>query len=325
VNSLRIELLQQLVENRHIFLSGEDLSQRLQVSRTAIWKHIEELRKEGYKIEAVRKQGYKITKVPHTLSESTILPYFKSKWLGHTLYVYDEVESTQVIAQKLAREGAPSGTLVVADQQTAGKGRMGRKWHSQAGTGIWMSLILRPDIPLASTPQLTLLSSIAILKGIMNETNLDIGIKWPNDLLIEGKKIAGILTELSAETDRVNHVIIGVGINVNQVEDDYPEEIRGIATSLAIKAGQVVNRNNLIIQITKEWEDLYELYIKHGFSPIKTLWEAYALSIGRTVVARTLRGQYEGIALGITEEGVLLLEDAEGTIHKIYSADIETV
>jgi BirA family biotin operon repressor/biotin-[acetyl-CoA-carboxylase] ligase len=324
MNSVRIQMLHELLNNREVFLSGEDLSHRLHVSRTAIWKHIEELRKEGYSIEAVRKQGYRIVSIPDSLHASTILPHLKTEWLGQTLSVYEEVESTQYIAHRLAREGAATGTVVIADHQSAGKGRMGRKWHSPPGTGVWMSIILRPDVPLSSTPQLTLLSSVAVLRGILKATSVEVGIKWPNDVMIGRRKVAGILTELSAEADRVNYVIIGVGINVNQTEEDYPPELREIATSLCIEKGEPIQRNQLIVHILKEWEELYEMYMKHGFLPIKTLWEAYAVSIGKTIVARTLHGHYEGLAKGITEEGVLLLEDAEGMVHKIYSADIET-
>lgn len=187
-----------------------------------------------------------------------------------------------------------------------------------------MSLILRPDIPLSATPQLTLLTSVAVLKGIYKACSIEAGIKWPNDLLIGKKKLAGILTELSAETDRINYVIIGIGINVNQSEFDYPEELRDIATSLRLEKGTAVQRNELIVHILKEWEDLYHIYLDHGFSPVKTLWEANAISIGQPIIARTLQGSFQGMAKGITEEGVLLLEDEAGTIHKIYSADIET-
>lgn len=324
MNSVRRHLVEELLSHRQVFISGEVLSQRLKVSRTAIWKHIEELRKDGYMIDAVRKQGYRILSVPTKLSESTIVPYLETKWVGSSVKVIDEVDSTQRIAHQLAREGAPSGTLVVADHQTGGKGRMGRKWHSPAGTGVWMSLILRPDIPLSATPQLTLLTSVAVLKGIYKACSIEAGIKWPNDLLIGKKKLAGILTELSAETDRINYVIIGIGINVNQSEIDYPEELRDIATSLRLEKGTAVQRNELIVHILKEWEDLYHIYLDHGFSPVKTLWEANAISIGQPIIARTLQGSFQGMAKGITEEGVLLLEDEAGTIHKIYSADIET-
>jgi BirA family biotin operon repressor/biotin-[acetyl-CoA-carboxylase] ligase len=324
VNSLRIRLLQELLNCKTGYVSGEELSERLLVSRTAIWKHIEELRKEGYDIDAQRKQGYRLESIPTTLSESALLPFLDTSWLGKSLYVYNEIDSTQVMAQKLAREGAPSGTVVIADRQTAGKGRMGRKWHSSYGAGIWMSLILRPDIPLSATPQLTLLSSVAVLKGIMKSIPLELGIKWPNDLLINNKKVSGILTELNAETDQVNYVVVGVGINVNQETEHFPEEIRGIATSLRIESGSILERNQVILNVLKEVETLYDLYIEHGFSPIKTLWEAHALSIGRRIIARTPHGTFEGIAQGITQEGVLLLEDVEGHIHKIYSADIET-
>ncbi|WP_025026797.1 biotin--[acetyl-CoA-carboxylase] ligase [Caldalkalibacillus mannanilyticus] len=325
MSSVRIQVLHQLLENEKEYLSGEELSKVLQISRTAVWKHIEELRKEGYVIEAQKKQGYRILEIPTTLSASTLLPKLSTKWLGHELHVYKEVESTQLIAQKLAREGAPSGTIVIADTQLAGKGRLGRKWYSPPGTGAWLSLILRPEIPVPSAPQLTLLAAVAILKGIRKVTPLEAGIKWPNDVLINGKKVAGILTELSAEADQINHVIVGVGINVSQEEKDFPEELQQMATSLEQEQGESIDRNDLIVSVLKEWEELYEMYIQYGFSPIKTLWEAYTVSLGKEIVARTLQGQYQGLALGITDEGVLLLQDREGVIHKIYSADIKTV
>lgn len=325
MNPIRIQLLNELLASRQQFLSGEELSEKLYVSRTAIWKHIEELRKEGYEIEAVRKQGYKIISIPNSLTDSTILPYLKTESFGQQLYVYDQVESTRLIAQKLAREGAPSGTLIIADQQTAGKGRLGRSWFSPSRTGIWMSLIIRPDIPYSSAPQLTLLSAVAITRGLSKVVDVPIRIKWPNDLLINGKKVAGILTELHAETDRINHLVISVGINVNQEEDVFPEELRPIATSLRVESGSLIPRSQLIIDIVHAWEELYHLYLDHGFSPIKTLWESYTITLGKMIIARTLQGQIEGYAQEITDEGVLLIKDSQGTVHKIYSADIETM
>lgn len=324
MNPIRRDLLNQLLDSRDEYVSGEELSERLQVSRTAIWKHIEELRKEGYQIEAVRRQGYKLISVPTKLISSTIQPYLETVSFGQKLYVYEQVDSTQAIAHKLAREGAPSGTLVIADQQTAGKGRLGRSWFSPPGTGIWMSLILRPDIPLSSTPQLTLLTAVALAQVFKNYS-AGVGIKWPNDLLINGKKVAGILTELNAETDRINYIIIGIGINVNQESDYFPAELESKATSLRIETGQVMPRNKLIIEIIHQWEKLYLLYLEQGFEPVKALWESHAVSLGREIIARTLQGNIKGYAEGITPDGVLLLRDEQGDLHKIYSADIETI
>lgn len=324
MNPIRRDLLNQLLASREQFLSGEELSERLKVSRTAIWKHIEELRKEGYEIEAVRRQGYKLISVPTKLSSSTIQPYLETDSFGQKLYVYEEVDSTQTIAHKLAREGAPSGTLIIADHQTAGKGRLGRSWFSPPGTGIWMSLIIRPDIPLSNAPQLTLLSAVALAQ-VLKEYAKEVGIKWPNDLLIHGKKVAGILTELNAEPDRINYVVIGIGLNVNQEAEHFPEELGNVATSLRLETGTVISRNKLIIELIHRWEKVYSLYLEHGFAPIRTLWESYAVSLGREIIARTLQGDIKGYAEGITADGVLLLRDEQGVVHQIYSADIETI
>ncbi|WP_202079972.1 biotin--[acetyl-CoA-carboxylase] ligase [Caldalkalibacillus salinus] len=324
MNESRRKLVSILQERKGTFVSGEELSHQLEISRTAIWKHIEELRKDGYHIQAVRKQGYQLLQTPTSLTASNLVPYLKTETMGHHLYHYDEVTSTQLVAHEKAREGAPSGTVVLAEHQTQGKGRLNRKWHSPAQSGVWMSVILRLDIPLSSVSQVTLLSSVAVLKGIKNTTGKECQIKWPNDLLLQGKKLAGILTELNAETDRLNYVIVGVGMNVNQSASDFPEELQHIATSLKVDTGEEINRKSLVLNILKEWEVLLDLYMAHGFSPIKTLWETYTSTIGKQITARTREGQVAGIARGINEDGVLLLEDASGMIHRIYSADIET-
>ncbi|WP_042685677.1 biotin--[acetyl-CoA-carboxylase] ligase [Caldalkalibacillus thermarum] len=324
MNEIRKQLLHELLKSRG-FVSGEELSQKLSVSRTAIWKHIEELRKEGYQIEAVRKQGYRLVAEPKSLSPSSIISHLQTTWLGQNLHYFEEVESTQTIAHRLAREGAPSGTVVLADHQQAGKGRLGRSWFSPKGTGLWMSLLIRPHIPLTSVPQLTLLTSVAVLRAVKQLVSIPLHIKWPNDVLCGQKKVAGILTELDAEADRVRYVIIGIGINVNQQEEEFPTELRTKATSLRIEAQKALSRKELAIAILQEWEKLYGLYEQSGFGPVKTLWEAHTCSLGQHIVARTPHGQVEGIARGITDEGVLLLEDGQGTMHKIYSADIETL
>lgn len=199
---------------------------------------------------------------------------------------------------------------------------MARVWHSQEGNGIWMSLILRPDVPLQKTPQLTLLSAVAVVQAIEAFTGVQAAIKWPNDLMVHGKKAVGILTELQAEEDRVRSVILGIGINVNQQEIDFPGELQDIATSLSMEAGEKIDRAGLIQEILLTFEKRYQDYLNHGFTPIKLLWESYAVGLGNELRARTLQGTFYGKSLGIDDEGVLLLETRDG-IKKIYSADIE--
>ena len=321
-STLRTQLIDLFSEAGDGFISGQKISDALGCSRTAVWKHIEELRKEGYEVEAVRRNGYRLIKKPGKLSESEIRFGLKTEVLGKQLYYRDVLPSTQKTAHELANDGAPEGTLVVADKQTAGRGRMSRVWHSQEGNGIWMSLILRPDVPLQKTPQLTLLSAVAVVQAIEAFTGVQPAIKWPNDLMIHGKKAVGILTELQAEEDRVRSVILGIGINVNQQETDFPGELQEIATSLSLEAGGKIDRAGLIQEILLTFEKRYQDYLKHGFTPIKLLWESYAVGLGNELRARTLQGTFYGKSLGIDDEGVLLLETKDG-IKKIYSADIE--
>ncbi|WP_083413085.1 biotin--[acetyl-CoA-carboxylase] ligase [Bacillus massilinigeriensis] len=304
------------------FLSGQKLAEIAGCSRTAVWKHMEDLRHDGFVIEAVRKKGYRIVKVPGKVSGDEISLGLKTERLGRTIHYEESVESTQKIAHRLAAEGAPEGTLIVADEQTMGRGRLGRKWHSPKYTGIWTSLILRPDLPPAKAPQLTLIAAVAAVQAIEDVTELTSQIKWPNDILIGKKKVTGILTELQAESDRINAIIIGIGMNVNQRVTDFPPELFETATSLSIEKGEDTSRASLIQALLLRFENLYDIYLSQGFLPIKLLWESYAISIGQRIIARTLTGDYKGIAQGITDDGVLKLEEEDGNIRQIYSADI---
>ncbi|MGM0921617.1 MAG: biotin--[acetyl-CoA-carboxylase] ligase [Bacillota bacterium] len=322
-SDLRTRLLQAFSEAEGEFLSGQKLSETLGCSRTAVWKHIEDLRSEGYVLEAVRKRGYRITHKPDKISGNEIQLGLKTEFMGRHIHFEEVISSTQKIAHTLAGNGAEEGTIVVADQQTSGRGRLARAWYSPKQTGIWMSMILRPKIPINKTPQLTLLTAVALIQAIEEVTGLTPEIKWPNDILINGKKIVGILTELQAEADRVHSVIIGVGMNVNHTLDQFPEELQGIATSIAAETGEPADRAQVIQAIMKNFEKLYTSYLIHGFKPVKLLWESYAISLNKNLIARTLQGTIRGRAIGIDDEGVLLLETNEGNIEKIYSADIE--
>lgn len=315
------KVLQLLRENSDDFLSGESISERLSCSRTMVWKYIESLRKEGYEITAVSNKGYRLKGETDDVSIHAIQSRLEEDSLFQRIIVESSVSSTQHVAHRLDAEGAKTGTVVVADEQTGGRGRLGRTWLSPPNTGIWMSLLLRPKVELRKAPQLTLVTAIAVVRGIEKVTGIEVDIKWPNDLLLNGKKIAGILTEMQADPDHVNSVIIGVGLNVNQIS--FPPVMKEIATSLLIETNERYPRAEIIAEILKEFEWLYETYLTKGFAFLKPLWEARATTIGKQIVARTARETLEGTALGIDDTGVLLLEDASGNIHHIYSADID--
>ncbi|MBP3040136.1 biotin--[acetyl-CoA-carboxylase] ligase [Bacillaceae bacterium Marseille-Q3522] len=321
-SEVRKKLLDALSVHKDTFLSGQYLAEQIGCSRAAIWKHIEELRKEGFELEAVRRKGYRIIKTPRALTADEIRLHLHTNFIGQHLHDKDSVTSTQHIAKQLAWNGAEDGTVVIAEEQTAGRGRLARSWYSPKYTGIWMSIILRPNIPLIDAPQLTLLTAVAVAQAIGEVTNLSPEIKWPNDLLINGKKVTGILTELQAEADCVDAIIVGIGINVNQKPEDFSEDLRKTATSLAIEEGRQLSRAELVRQIFQYMENLYLLYLQKGFYPIKLLWESYAGSIGKKIVARTVNGSIAGQAIGINEKGVLMLQDENDQIHFIYSADV---
>ncbi|WP_027417521.1 biotin--[acetyl-CoA-carboxylase] ligase [Aneurinibacillus terranovensis] len=321
--NIREGMLQLLKEAGDNFISGEEISKRLGVSRTAIWKHIEELREEGYVFEAVRRSGYRLLATPDVTSAEEIKLGLTTKTFGCAVHHFAVVDSTQNKCQDLAKQGAPEGTLVVADQQIGGKGRLGRVWYSPAGKNISMSLLLRPTLELQECPQITLLAAVAIVETMRDICGVEASIKWPNDILVNGKKVCGILTELNAEAERINWLIIGMGINVNTLEEDFPPEILEIATSLAIEKKRQFRRAEIIQGILKRLEELYLLYIDEGFAPIKKRWELYAVTIGKRVTIRTLHGSLTGYAEGIDETGVLLVRRDNGSLNKVYSADVE--
>lgn len=322
-SSIRKQLLKLFSEHEGEFLSGQMISDKLGCSRTAVWKHIEELRKDGFELEAVQRKGYRILKKPDKISGNEIQLGLQTKFIGREVHYEESVTSTQKVAHKLAYEDVPEGAIVVAEEQVTGRGRLDRTWFSPKYTGIWVSIILKPTIPPQKAPQLTLLAAVGVVRGIKAAAGIQCEIKWPNDILINGKKVVGILTELQAEADRINAVIIGIGINVNQQLEHFPEDLRETATSLAIEARKKLNRSTILQAILKEMEDLYIDYLENGFQVVKLLWESHAVSIGKQIKARTINETITGKALGITDDGVLLLEDENGTIHHIYSADIE--
>lgn len=317
------KLAERLIKAGGEAVSGQQLADEFGLSRTAIWKHIKELEEQGYEIASIRKKGYCLVKLPDTLEPLLIQSQLKTKRLGKVIEYAASYPSTQIIAHQLAQQGTPDGTVVLTEEQTAGRGRLARKWDSAYGKGIWMSLILRPDVPPQRAPQFTLVAAVAVVRAIEEVTSLRPEIKWPNDILLNGKKCTGILTELQSDADGIQALIIGIGLNVNQAEMDFDPEIRGIATSLQMESGEEVNRAELVRAVLQHAEKYTNQYIEEGFGILKLLWESYSSTIGKQVRARMASETLEGIAEGITEDGVLQLRTPDGKLHGIYSADIE--
>ncbi|SFJ59238.1 biotin--[acetyl-CoA-carboxylase] ligase [Thermoflavimicrobium dichotomicum] len=319
--NIRDRLLSLLIQYQPQFVSGEEISRELGCSRAAVWKHIEELRQEGYEIEARPRSGYRLLYRPDRVAPEEIAYHLHTKKFGREIRYQEVVASTQILAHQWAREGAVEGSLVVAEEQTEGRGRLGRSWYSPPRSGVWMSLILRPPILLTEASHLTLLASLGVKQGIERVTGLPIQIKWPNDLLVHGKKICGILTELRGEQDQIHYVILGMGINVNTPEKNWPEELRAIATSLAIELGGPVHRASLIAAILEELEEVYDHYLQSGFSKIKAKWEQSSGIIGKQIVARTPQGVITGIAEHLNDQGALIIRTDRGLVS-VHSADV---
>ena len=303
------------------YLSGQQICDTFHVSRTAVWKVITQLKEEGYEIEAVRNRGYRLTSSPDVLSEKEITSRLKTKWAGTCLEFEEVVDSTNIRAKELGEKGAPHGTLVVAEQQTAGKGRRGRSWVSPPGSSIYMTLLLKPEVDPSRAPMLTLLMAYAIADAFRGEKNLDVQIKWPNDLVLNKKKICGILTEMSAEVGYVHYVVIGVGINVNT--ESFQEEISQTATSLRIEEGVKFQRAELIAAIMQKFEMYYEKFCASGnLSDIMDGYNAILVNKDREVRVLEPGNEYNAKALGINETGELIVEKEDGSRTEIFSGEV---
>lgn len=304
-------------------VSGAELAQRIGISRAAIWARIEELRALGYDIEAGPHFGYRLVGAPDALHADDLLAQLTQvRVIGRDIRVFQETTSTSDIVEKLARDGVREGVVVFAESQTRGRGRLGRKWDSPARHGLWFSLLLRPKLRPQEITQLTVAAATALRRAIENETGLKPEIKWPNDILIGGRKVAGILTELSAELDRVQHVILGIGIDVNQKASDFPSELRTIATSLAAAAARPVSRSDLAVALLRNLDQDYGRVIAGDFAGLADEWEAHCSTLGQQVLIRIGERELGGRAEALGEDGALLLRTQHGHLERVIGGDV---
>ncbi len=301
--------------NSHV--SGEELSKKLGVSRTSIWKHMENLRKLGYDIEATPHLGYRLLETPDKFLPHEISWELGTKLIGKMIHSFKSTKSTNDLAYKMAEEGAAEGTCVFAEEQTKGKGRMSRLWVSEKG-GIYVSIILKPKMLPSETPKITLVAAVAVANALRRSTGLDFLIKWPNDIYINGKKACGILTEMKAEQDTTQFLIIGIGVNVNQDKKHLPPH----ATSVSLELGKQIFKVDLAKKILKEIEKQYLLFKKQGFKPIKTEWRDLSAVLGKRVKITSLKGVIEGQAQDIDDTGALVVRLDNGFLEKIFAGDV---
>jgi BirA family transcriptional regulator, biotin operon repressor / biotin---[acetyl-CoA-carboxylase] ligase len=315
------ESILNLLKSSDPFVSGEDISARLGITRAAVWKKITALRKKGFIIEAIPSKGYRLVSSPD-LARDELLDQTQGE-LWKELMVYDSVESTNDLAMSLAASGIiASGTVIIADRQTKGKGRLGRTWESPAGLNIYLSIVIQPELEPKNVTMLTIVTAVAGAAALRKTCNVPVSIKWPNDLVIADKKIGGILTEVRADPDRINLAVIGIGINVNMTDKDFPEEIRYSATSVKQETGTVFSRNEIIIQLLREFEYWYGLLITGGRVPLLDAWKKSSSTLGRKVKATIGETSISGIAEDIDDNGMLILKIQSGEKITISAGDL---
>jgi BirA family biotin operon repressor/biotin-[acetyl-CoA-carboxylase] ligase len=304
-------------------VSGAELSQQLGISRAAVWARIQELRGLGYDIEASPHFGYRLLDSPDLLHADDLLSRLRGiRTVGRDIRVFEETTSTNDVVEKLARDGVKEGVAVFAESQTQGRGRLGRKWTSPARKGLWFSVLLRPELRPQQATRLTVASATALVRAIHQTTGLKPEIKWPNDILFGERKVAGILTELAAEPDRVKHVILGIGVNVNLSPGDFPVELRRQATSLRMETGHPVSRAELAAGLLREIDDVYSQICAGGFGTVADEWEANCSTLGHRVAIHIGDRQLRGRAEALGDDGELLLRTDHGHLERIVGGDL---
>lgn len=317
------EKILKLLRDSGTYVSGQRICEELGVSRTAVWKKIKALQDEGYKITAVTNKGYMLEEEPDLMNKEAVGSLLHTEKLGRTMEYFDEIDSTNNYCKRMAEQGAEHGLLAVADRQTAGRGRRGRSWETPSKTSIAMSILLRPQIAPDRASMLTIVAAMAVADAVKEVTALPVGIKWPNDIVVNKKKLCGILTEMSVELSAINYVVVGIGINVNNVS--FPEEIAATATSLYLEKGERVSRSRVIAAAIDAFERYYKSFIKtQDLSGLRTAYEAYL--VNRNARVRVITGdgtvEEEGIALGIDDMGRLRIQMDDGSVRAVMAGEV---
>ncbi len=323
--STQLEILRILKENEASFVSGESLAERLGISRPGVWKHINRLKEMGYEIQSQSRMGYRLVAVPDSLAHKEIVPNLKTRWLGHSYHYLKTVGSTNDHALLLAAEGAPHGTLVVAEEQTSGRGRLRREWISYPNLGIYLSILLRNPLPVRIAPQSSYIGSLSLVKMLREEFGITASIKWPNDVLINGRKAAGILTETQSDQDFSRFIVMGIGINVNHGREEMAGPFRYPATSIAIEAGLAIKRQRVLLSFLDQFERDYDLFLKKGISVLIPEFASHSGVLGKIVTVVCGNREITGKAQGFTHEGALLLLRSDGSQETIWVGDVSRV
>lgn len=318
---MKDKILKYLIKNKdNGFISGEKISNELNISRVAVWKYISALKEEGFIIESLRNKGYKLIKNPIDIHPLEIKESLNTSFIGKNIYYFDTVDSTNTLARKYSKE---NGAVIISEEQTSGRGRLGRDWTSPKYKGLWFSIVLTPEMEPQYAPMISHVAAAALIKSFVNLGFTDVKCKWPNDIIINGKKICGILTELSAELSRINHIIVGIGININLDESDFPMELLDKAGSLKLIRGKDIERKALLVDILQNFEALYEKFEKN--LDIKTsidICKEYSAVLGKEVYIINKTEKEKVTVVDIDDKGQLIVRDAQGNLKEIISGEI---
>ena len=317
------EILRLLRSHPSDFVSGEEISRLLKLSRTAIWKRVRNLRTLGYVIEALPRRGYRLIQSPDLLLPSEIDPLLRTEWMGKKVHYFNSVDSTNSTAYQLALDGAKEGEVVIGESQEKGRGRLGRQWVSPPFLNLYLSVVLRPKIPPHQASLITFMAAVAAAETIERHSGLTPSIKWPNDLLLREKKVAGLLNEIHSETDRIHFIILGMGVNLNMDAKEFPKDIRTQATSLKAEKGRPVSRKAFAALLLEELERWYDIFLEEGGAPVLKAWRDRAQIQGKEVRVTSFDEILIGRAVDVDSDGALILETRGGERKRIVAGDVE--
>ena len=323
--SSRDQILSLFRRNLGEFVSGREISAELNVSRAAVWKQVKLLRESGFEIEAQRSQGYRLLSGPDVLLAAEIERGLRTSIVGRALFCLESLDSTNAKARQLAEAGALDGTVIIADRQSAGRGRLGRRWESPPSVNLYCTILLRPQIPLQQAPQLTFLSAVAVAETLNQLYQLSARVKWPNDILVDGAKIAGLLNEMSAETEQIHFVLLGIGVNLNMTSEQFPADLLYPATSVFLQRGQLADRAAFIREFLQRLDGYYQEFLAEGFVPIRRRWEALCDMLNCPVQVDQNPGLLQGVVVGLDIDGALRLQLDDGRVERVLAGDVRLV
>ncbi|MGD0922545.1 MAG: biotin--[acetyl-CoA-carboxylase] ligase [Terriglobia bacterium] len=318
------KLIYLLAKNATVVVPGPKIAAEIGVTRSTVWMYIEKLRALGVEIKGHPSSGYQLQKLPDILAPSLVRPELGENQIGHRIVHYFRTDSTNDVALSLAAQGEAHGTVILAEEQTAGRGRLGRSWYSEKSSGIYASIILRPPLAPAAAPVLTLMAGVATQRAVNAVTGLPVDIRWPNDLLLNGKKVCGILTEMSAELDRLHAVVLGIGLNVNHRE--MPPELKEIATSLRMEGRKPYSRAQILVALLKEFEREYRLLLEEGSVAITRAWAAASTyAQGKRIRVVSGGGEFLATTAGLEPSGALRVRRDDGREELLVAGEIGEV